>query len=190
MAENTVRAERPHSKRASPKNSLSVSGSCYLQIFMVVASRSNAFPLLIVWGTSISLLGCNTGAVAIQECRDIEYVRCEAAPACGVGEVKTEEDVAACRRFYKEQCLHGIAGPKPPPAQAHKACLAAINAAAVCARQDKTTAPAACADLPLEQVEETKVYQDVCDVVGRPWDLAVCDYLQSVPDEGTAGSQG
>ena len=57
-------------------------------------------------------LGCSTEAVAIKECREIEELRCEASVSCGI---VAEDEVEGCKRFYKEQCLHGIAGDKTRP---------------------------------------------------------------------------
>src|SRR5688572_30918766 len=67
--------------------------------------------LLLLAGTLASGLagGCTSGAVAIAQCREIEYARCEAAVPCGV-----VTDVDECKRFYRDQCLHGIAGPAAP----------------------------------------------------------------------------
>ncbi len=58
--------------------------------------------------------GCSTDAVAIQQCREIESVRCEGSASCGIIDT---DDIESCKRFYQDQCLHGIAGDKEPSAE-------------------------------------------------------------------------
>ena len=54
--------------------------------------------------------GCGTDAVDVDACRRIEYIRCEQGPRCpGLG----VSDVESCKRFYRDQCLHGLAGISP-----------------------------------------------------------------------------
>src|SRR5690348_16712864 len=86
---------------------------------------------------AMGLLGataCGTDAVGIEACQKIEKVRCESAQACGINLERPlhqgnspEQNVAACIRYYDDQCLHGIVGAKKDPApQAVDACADAI----------------------------------------------------------------
>jgi hypothetical protein len=76
---------------------------------------------------------CGTSPIGVEACQKIERVRCESAQACGInlgspvhpGDTP-EKNVAACIRYYDDQCLHGIAGPKEPGPQAVDACVNAI----------------------------------------------------------------
>ncbi len=79
------------------------------------------------------VLACGTDPVGVEACRKIERVRCESAPACGIDISKpvhsgksAESDVAACIRYYDDQCLHGLAAGKDPGPQAVDACVNAI----------------------------------------------------------------
>lgn len=132
-----------------------------------------------------SSVGCNSGAVATQECREIEYARCDASVACG-----TIDDAAACRRFYSTHCLHGIAGPEKPTADEQARCVGAIETAGKCAEKDDSTPLAECKGLRTQLVAGADRMKDVCDVVGRPWDLLACDYLNREPDDGSGGEGG
>lgn len=129
--------------------------------------------------------GCATGAVAVTECREIEHLRCEISVACG-----TVEDVEACRRFYTDQCLHGIEGDTAPTAQAHKRCVDTIRAAGRCAEDEETTAPAACEGVNARLVDGAEPMDNVCDLIGRPWELSVCAYLTERKDDGGGGEGG
>lgn len=81
---------------------------------------------------------CSTGAVAVEECRDIQYARCEAALLCGFADVSSFDDVDECKRFYRDQCLHGIQNPQAPSEQEHSVCMDLIGSALSCARDDIT----------------------------------------------------
>ncbi len=129
--------------------------------------------------------GCSTGAVAVTECREIEHLRCEISVACG-----TIEDVNACKRFYTDQCLHGIEGDKAPTAQAHKRCLETIEAAGNCAKDDESMAPEDCSGVSERLTEGADGMDDVCELIGRPWDLTVCAYITERADEGSGGEGG
>lgn len=98
------------------------------------AQRVAIFALLAVALTAAaSSTACGTEPVGVEACRKIERVRCESAPACGIdlsrpvhsGDMPTS-DVAACIRYYDEQCLHGLVVTKEPSPQAVDACVDAI----------------------------------------------------------------
>jgi hypothetical protein len=115
--------------------------------------------------------GCGTDAVGVEDCRQIEQARCDAGAACGL-----VNDVDACKRFYRDHCLHGLAIEDSPGPTRVKACVTALNAAAQCAREIARDAPIALcpADIGLTGVASP------CEVVGRPEETEPCRFL--VPD--------
>jgi hypothetical protein len=81
-----------------------------------------------------SALACGTEPVGVDSCRKIEDARCENAMSCGIDLSKPvhrgdtpSQDVGACKRFYEDACLHGLAAPTDPGAVAVQACVDAIN---------------------------------------------------------------
>ncbi|MDF2692962.1 MAG: hypothetical protein K0S65_1345, partial [Labilithrix sp.] len=76
---------------------------------------------------------CGTEPVGVEACKKIERVRCESAPACDINPDRPlhsgdtpENDVAACIRYYDDQCLHGLVIAKEPSPQSVDACVDAI----------------------------------------------------------------
>ncbi len=118
--------------------------------------------------------GCGTDAVGVDECRDIEEARCEAGKYCGL-----VDDVDTCKRFYRDQCLHGLAAGERPGAPRVRDCVEAIQAAGECAKNGAKTV-ADCAAFP------TKTYHtEICDVVTEPEGAQACEFLYKpveVPD--------
>ncbi len=138
--------------------------------------------------------GCGTDAVGVDECRDIEYARCEAARYCALID-NTDQAMEACKRFYRDQCLHGLASGERPGGPRVKDCVDVITKAGACAR-DGTTDVASCT-LP----DDTKTtLTKVCDIVREPEKVSECDFLYKpveVPDaspdveaEAEAGGDG
>lgn len=110
--------------------------------------------------------GCNTKAVAIDQCREIEHVRCEASVGCGT--IKSSE-VEECKRIYNDQCLHGIAGPESPTSKQQDDCVSLIrDAGEQAALSEKGKAS----------------YEKACDIVGAPWENSACEFLN--PSAGGA----
>ena len=134
--------------------------------------------------------GCGKGAVGVDTCRDIEYARCEAAPSCP--KLFDMSDVEQCQRFYRDQCLHGLAASYEPGAPKVRACVEAIRQAGRCAAQGKSLAE--CGSL---QADSTNA-KNTCDVIGSPEKLDACAFLEPEPEEepdsdqeeGSAGSSG
>jgi len=110
--------------------------------------------------------GCGTDAVGIDHCRDIEQARCVAAAACG-----TVTDVPACQRFYRDQCLHGMALDESPGKVKTEACVAAIEAAGNCVKAGGST-PAECQELSAETGFPT-----LCEAILEPQLLSACNFL-------------
>lgn len=93
--------------------------------------RVLAFVLASV-GVWLATPACGTEPVGVDACKKIERARCESAEACGISLERPlhEEDspvnnVAACIRYYNDQCLHGLAV-KDPGGPAVDACVQAI----------------------------------------------------------------
>jgi hypothetical protein len=125
-------------------------------------------------GAGITLASaCGTDAVGVETCRRIETARCDAAEACG--EIS---NAAACERFYRDQCLHGLSVPEPSERQVD-ACTRALEAVAECARSEDTS----------EDCE------NACDAVTNPERLSACAFLaeeepedEKEPPENEGGS--
>lgn len=126
----------------------------------------------------VSGAGCGTDAKAVDECRDIEQARCEAGKACGL-----VEDVEACKRFYRDHCLHGMIVESPGQSQVDR-CVETIEKAGTCAQSLG-------ADATLEQCPEVTTGASAtlaCDVVLYPENTLECDFL--TPDPVATGSGG
>jgi len=135
---------------------------------------------------AMSLVGaCTTGAVAITQCREIESARCEASLPCGV-----ISDVDECKRFYRDQCLHGIAGPDVPTTEEQDDCVGTITRAGECALDDPERSLADClsdAEGMGGQGSEDEDDPDVCEFVAAPWQWDECDFLNEAPEGGSSG---
>lgn len=88
--------------------------------FHVVAPALASFLLTFAL---VSGTGCGTDAKSVDECRDIEQARCEAARPCGL-----VDDVDECKRFFRDHCLHGMPVKSPGQSQVDE-CVAAIKEA-------------------------------------------------------------
>lgn len=125
----------------------------------------------------VSSSGCGTDAKGVDDCRDIEDARCAAAKSCGL-----LNDVDGCKRFYRDQCLHGLAVASPGSNQV-KLCVAAIQNAGSCASL------ADGADAPLEQCSpeiSSSNATTACEIVKEPELATDCAFLAP----STAGAGG
>jgi hypothetical protein len=130
----------------------------------------------------VTASGCGTPAVGVDDCRDIEQARCRAGKPCGI-----VDDVAACERYYRDHCLHGLAG-KPPGATAVGACVQVIEAAGRCAEGDPEIR---LADCDPEVTDPRAGLGNACDVVAHPERATECSFLADLPDDdGSGGSAG
>jgi hypothetical protein len=89
---------------------------------------------------------CSNGAVGVQACRQIETARCEAAPACPMyfdlsQPVPDGDPVAACVRYYNDECLHGLVTSVAPSSAEVNQCAAAITAAGKAAAVARDAGP-------------------------------------------------
>lgn len=124
--------------------------------------------------------GCGTDAVGVEECRDIEEARCEAAQYCGL---VASDEVDQCKRFYRDQCLHGMAAGERPGAPRVKKCVTTIRLAGECAKAGGKTL-ADCAAQGLTPSEKT-YHTEACEIVQEPEGAAECEFLYKpveVPD--------
>jgi len=128
--------------------------------------------------TAMALVDCGVDAVAVEGCRTLEFTRCEQGPYCPNLRVS---DVAGCKRFYRDQCLRGLAVATDPGDPAINTCQQAIVAAGACAREG--LAAAQCTGY--EFVTEA---QEPCDVVLNPHQITQCAFL--LPTPSTGGSAG
>jgi len=143
----------------------------------------------------VSAASCGTDAVGVDDCRKIEEARCEAAAHCE-GDLQVD-DVQACKRYYRDHCLHGLAVGSAPGAPAVNRCVSAIEAAGNCAAEEPNMPAAECArntsalDVPADERIAT-----ACDVVSYPELIPECEFLSDEaaarPEAagGAAGSAG
>lgn len=150
-----------------------------------MADRGALTALVLACSVSLgagAFAGCGPDAVGIDACRRIEQARCEAAVVCGV-----VSDVDGCRRFYRDQCLHGLAAAEAPGEPAVRRCVAAIEAAASCESDEPGTPLDECPDgAPATPLGSASV-EVPCDVVLDPEAVQECDFLAS---DGSAGARG
>jgi len=135
--------------------------------------------------TTFSLVtasGCGTGAVGISDCRDIQRARCRAGVACGM-----VADEAACERYYRDFCLHGLAA-KPPADASVGTCVEVIDAAGRCAAADPEIQLSDCNESAIATGADLHL---ACDVVKHPERSVECSFLTDVPVQpGSAGQSG
>ena len=145
---------------------------------------------LLGWLAALSLVGtlagpgCGTEPVAAEGCRKIEEIRCELAPRCSNLKVT---DVDACKRFYRDQCLHGLAIASDPGAPVIDRCVEALRIAGGC-----TSTENGC-------VETTPKGKLGCEILEKPELANDCAFLippaTAVPTgptlvAGTGGAAG
>jgi hypothetical protein len=123
--------------------------------------------------------GCDTGAVGIDDCRDIEQARCRVGKPCGIA-----KDVDACERYYRDHCLHGLAM-APPASASVAACIEVIQVAGECAKADPETPLADCGG---GRIATALGLDTACDVVLHPERAAECSFLTDTPPAGAGGT--
>jgi hypothetical protein len=130
-----------------------------------------AFALAVVQG-----FGCDTHAVGVSDCREIEKARCQAAAPCDFGIQGSNE--AECERFARDNCLHGLPTDRGPTAGELQRCLKAIKAAGDCAAGPGPALPAlACGAIG----GITLATASVCDVIEAPEEAIACSFLLAEP---------
>ena len=125
--------------------------------------------------------GCGTSAVGVDDCRDIEQARCEAAAAC-----HTVSDIAECKRFYRDQCLHGLPT-AAPPRESVDDCVTAIHNLTLCVKVGGTKVELADCDPSVPAQDATLA----CEVAKAPERAYACSFLAGEPvSPPAAGGQG
>jgi hypothetical protein len=109
------------------------------------------------------LPGCNTEPINSDGCRAIETARCQAAKSCPAMSIT---DVDACERFYRDQCLHGLASASDPGQPSIDQCVRNVNIAGKCASQK---APSCALEVSGDS--------DPCDFVAHPENYKECSFL-------------
>jgi hypothetical protein len=143
-----------------------------------------AAALLVMVGVASIAPGCSTDAVGVKECRRIEDARCEAARHCP----KTFDisDVDSCKRFYRDQCLHGLATSDSPGRPTITRCVNVIAKAEKCAAADgEKSLIADCEDVSSNDSSLTRV----CQLIEKPESIPECDFLTD-EQSGGGGSGG
>ncbi len=124
---------------------------------------------------------CDNGATGVEACRRIEELKCEALRGCPKGSIASDDDVASCKLYYRDQCLFGLADSAEPDDAAIELCLGAIDAASQCKLDELAT----CAAAPAlaNAVDATKTTG--CAAIYAPEKLEDCGFLR--PGGGAGG---
>jgi len=127
----------------------------------------------------LSAIACDTGAKGVNECRQMETERCTAARSCDFG-IDSDERLADCKRFARDNCLHGLStGVEPKPADVEN-CVRVIRTMGECAAESGgDQAPGECTEIVLTTANEI----NVCDVVENPTLALDCAWLLEDPPE-------
>jgi hypothetical protein len=132
-------------------------------------------PVFGVW-LSIGLFGCGTNAVGVEACRKIESARCEAASPCGLLSEKGG-GVEECKRFARDNCLHGTGLRAEPGDVAVAECVKALELAGKCAAdRNPEYSPSRCN----MTVFGKSSANEICEIVSEPERTPQCAFL--VPD--------
>lgn len=145
-------------------------------------ARSTFVALFLGVVCTVASQGCTSKAVGIGACRDVENARCEASVPCGRVEV---DGVEECKRFYYDQCLHGIQGPETPTNEELDQCVDMINEAGQEALEALLREELAETDEEKQAAQEDRL--KACLVVGLPWRTENCAFILPEP-EAMAGA--
>jgi hypothetical protein len=136
-------------------------------------------------GAWLGLSACDTSAVGVESCRQIEYARCGAATHCP--DMFKITSVDACKRFYRDHCLHGLALDRDPGASNVTPCANAITEIGNCA----ATGPSGPATLVQDcepTIDNVGGNNQVCSYIQKPETIAACLFLN--PAASTADDSG
>jgi hypothetical protein len=130
--------------------------------------------------------GCGTDAKGVDECRDIERARCQAAASCGI-----VNDAEACERFYRDHCLHGMATTPPSSAEV-AACVRTIQVAGSCASENGIDALLMTCPTPENEADVLRAPRAsrACEIVATPELADNCAFLTPIPPSGEGGAGG
>jgi hypothetical protein len=135
------------------------------------------------------LPSCGTDAVGVKACRQIEAARCEALLSCPASQHGFEraEQVDACKLFYRDDCLHGLASSREPAESEVTGCVAAVKATAACAKAGAATmtdcagATLVASDVASEAPSEVSPCAVILKKVEK---LSDCAFTYEIPDGG------
>jgi len=134
----------------------------------------------------LGVSACETGAVGVDSCRDIESARCNAAVHCP--SMFKITDPTGCRLYYRDHCLHGLPLSQDPGAGLVNRCVSAINAIGDCAARNSEQTPASeCGVL-----YKTSSTSEVCELIRAPETIVECSFLNpsTATDAGVAATGG
>jgi hypothetical protein len=143
--------------------------------------RAALLPLAVVAYAVSCVTGvtaCDTKATAVDDCRELETARCAAARSCDFG-IDSDEKEAECKRFARDNCLHGLSTGKVPKRGTVDSCLRVIRGAGECASDQGGDAPAS----DCESIGQTQSVVSVCEVVEDPTQAYECAFLLEDPPE-------
>lgn len=102
-----------------------------------MTSHRQPLRVLVLAALALGLAGalaCGNDAVGVDSCKKIEGARCENANSCGIDLAlpvhrggSASLDVGACKRFYDDACLHGLAATVDPGAVQTQQCVDVLN---------------------------------------------------------------
>jgi hypothetical protein len=133
-------------------------------------------------GCWLGLVACDTGAVGVESCQNIEYARCSAAAHCPA--MFAIKSVDACKRFYRDHCLHGLPLASDPGPSKVNPCISAINALGDCAARNGQDSPG---DTCNQEYSSTV---SVCVVIGAPETIPECSFLGATATADAGVSTG
>jgi hypothetical protein len=144
----------------------------------LLGTTTNIIGCLLLAGTGLT--ACDTEAAGVDSCRKIEYARCDAASHCSAtfGAI----DSSACRRFYRDHCLHGLPVPDPGLAKVN-ACVRDITELGECAAQGQDVSIETC--IPDKSITWDAEITTVCSLISQPEKIVSCSFLN--PTETDAG---
>jgi len=132
--------------------------------------------------TLVSASGCGPDAKGVEACREIEQARCTAAKSCGI-----VDDVVECQRFYRDQCLHGMAVATPSSVVVRE-CVAVIRNAGVCAAESEgSETPLDLCSAGTPTPVDAPGAATACDIVRSPEKALACAFLAPDQDAGAGG---
>lgn len=119
---------------------------------------------------------CDTAAVGVDACRQVEYARCSAASHCPA--TFHIPSPAACRRFYRDHCLHGLAVGADPGAPEVNKCTEKIGRLGDCARHSESALLSDCSGVKSLDSKITRV----CALLQEPENIKDgCEFLNPNP---------
>ncbi len=138
-----------------------------------------AVSLMLASLSTFGLWACDTSAVGVDSCRQIEYARCSAASHCPSTFKVTSP--AACRRFYRDHCLHGLAIPTDPGPALVNPCVNAIDAIRTCLVHDGESATVqSCRQNPDLDLGKYSKKTTLCALLGDLENINGCTFLNPV----------